>query len=297
MARKPTCNTSCNRRGRSPWELPARNQLAQRYESMDRGRRFKPVLTPATSASQLREWAAILADAWKLFVSGLFAEAEPVYRKMLALNPRDAVATHQLGVTLMELGRCEDALAVFDNMSNLDPSEEDFADTTFWMGQCYVELERWDEAFVHVQTLYDAAVEFEESNKDVAIPAGTRVLGKEKLARWLDRVRPHVPELAQFAADQAQAEYRSGVATGEPSDEELSVKAVDRMTPQNTLDAGGGAYGQRRRCQLVSVHHSGEEDRRGDYPTGAHEFIPLHPGDSFTPHSGDLSGIRAGGLL
>jgi tetratricopeptide (TPR) repeat protein len=133
----------------SPLEVPAKNQLAQLHESMERGRRFKPTLTPHASASQLKEWAAIRSDAWKLFEAGQYQEAEPIYRKLLTLNPSDPIATHQLGLTLMQLGRCEEALAVFGNMSNLNPSEEDFADTTYRMGQCYVELERWEEAFVH----------------------------------------------------------------------------------------------------------------------------------------------------
>ena len=98
----------------------------------------------------------------------------------------------------MQLGRCKDALTVFGKMSNLDPDDEDYADTVFRMGQCLVELEQWEDAFVHFQTLYDAAVEFEESNKNVALPPGTRVLDKNKIARWLEKVRPHVPELAKL---------------------------------------------------------------------------------------------------
>ena len=103
----------------------------------------------------------------------------------------------------MQLGRCKDALTVFGKLSNLDPSDEDYADTVFRMGQCLVELEQWEDAFVHFHTLYDAAVEFEEHNKNVALAPGTRVLDKNKIARWLEKVRPHVPELAQLKADEA----------------------------------------------------------------------------------------------
>ncbi len=165
----------------SPLEMPAKNQLAQLYESMERGRRFSPTLTPAATATQLKEWAAIRSDAWNLFEAGRYQEAEPLYRKLLVLNPSDPIATHQLGLTLMQLDRCEEAIAVFGNISNLNPSEEDFADTTYRMGQCYVQLQRWDDAFIHFQLLYDAAVEFEQANKDVPFPAGTRVLAKDKM--------------------------------------------------------------------------------------------------------------------
>ncbi|TKS61521.1 MAG: hypothetical protein EWM72_00269 [Nitrospira sp.] len=266
----------------SPLELPAKNQLSQLYESMERGRRFNPVLSPGVTASQLKEWAAIRADAWKLFAAGRYQEAEPIYRKVLALNPRDPVATHQLGLTLMQLGRCKDAITVFGNMSNLDPGEEDYADTTFRMGQCLVELERWEDAFVHFQFLYDAAVEFEESNENVALPAGTRVLAKEKMARWLDKVRPHVPELAKLKSEEAAVSIPSGdpVST-ELSTEELYAKAIERVKPQKVLDMRAVLMGRDADFSWFRFIIPASKVVRDDFPTGAHEFIPLNPGDTF----------------
>ncbi len=265
----------------SPLELPAKNQLAQLYESMERGRRFTPVLTPTATATQLKEWAAIRSEAWKLFEAGRFQDAEPIYRRLLALNPSDPIATHQLGLTLMQLGRCEDALAMFGNLSNLNPSEEDFADTTYRMGQCYVELERWEEAFVHFQILYDTAVEFEETNKHVALPAGTRVLAKDKIARWLDKVRPHVPELAKVKEEEAKAEKQSGDPTSAPSEDALFAKAVERMKPQKALDSGAAIAGRDADFSWFRFVIPAGKVVRDDFPTGAHEFIPLHPGDTF----------------
>ncbi|NOS80067.1 MAG: tetratricopeptide repeat protein, partial [Nitrospira sp.] len=183
----------------SPLVLPAKNLLSQiNGTSIDRGRRFDPVLSKEMTGAQRKEWAAIRAEAWRLFSTGRYQEAEPIYQRMLILNPNDALAHYQLGLTLMQLGRCKDALTVFGKMSNLDPNEEDYADTVFRMGQCFVELEQWEDAFVHFQTLYDAAVEFEEQNKNIRLPPDMRVLDKKKIARWLDKVRPHVPELAKL---------------------------------------------------------------------------------------------------
>lgn len=70
----------------------------------------------------------------------------------------------------MHLGRCKDALTVFGTMFNLDPSDEDYADTVYRMGQCMVELEQWEEAFAHFQTLYDAAVESERTTRMLISP-------------------------------------------------------------------------------------------------------------------------------
>lgn len=267
----------------SPLEIPAKNQLAQLYESMDRGRRFTPALTEGATESQLREWAAIRADAWNLFLAGRYQEAEPVYRKMLSLNPKDALAAHQLGVTLMQLGRCKDALAVFGKISDLDPSEEDYADTTFRMGQCLVELEQWEDAFVHFQVLYDAAVEFEESNKHVALPAGTRVLSKEKIARWLDKVRPHVPELAALQNDQAKAAGLSGHPdpSSDRSEQERYVQAAERVKPQKALDQAATLVGRDADFSWFRFVIPAGTVMRDDFPTGAHEYIPLNPSDTF----------------
>ncbi len=266
----------------SPLEIPAKNQLAQLYESMDRGRRFTPALTAGATESQLREWAAIRADAWKLFAAGRYREAEPIYRQMLALNPRDALATHQLGVTLMQLGRCKDALTVFGKMSDLDPSEEDYADTTFRMGQCLVELEQWEDAFVHFQVLYDAAVEFEESNKSVTFPAGTRVLSKEKIARWLDKVRPHVPDLAARKDETTDRGTGGGqVVSKELPVEEVYAKATGRVKPQKAMDQAATLVGRDADFSWFRFVIPAGTVMRDDFPTGAHEYIPLNPSDTF----------------
>ena len=272
----------------SPLEIPAKNQLAQLYESMERGRRFIPALTPGSTAAQLKEWAEIRADAWRLFAAGRYGEAEPLYRKMLALNPKDTLGTHQLGITLMQLGRCEEALIVFGKISDLDPSEEDYADTTYRMGQCLVELKRWEDAFLHFQTLYDAAVEFEEANKGVAFPAGTKVLSKEKIARWLDTVRPHVPELATLQAEAEKTAGSSDKPSDEPSAEALYAKVTAPVKPQRVLETGASLMGRDADFSWFRFVVPAAKVVRDDFPTGAHDFIPLNPGDTFLPQQREI---------
>jgi len=276
----------------SPLELPAKNQLAQHYESMERGRRFVPALTPDATEQQLKEWAAIRADAWRLFSTGRYQEAEPIYRRVTALNPRDTLARHQLGLTLMQLGRCKDALAIFGSVLNMNPSEDDYADTVFRMGQCLVELEQWEDAFVHFQTLYNAAVEFEESNKEVQLPAGTRILAKDKLARWLDKIRPHIPELARSLAEEDTAEARtpsieqsSAVASAETTRLETSL---ERLKPQTPLTPQASLMGRDADFSWFRFVIPASKVIRDDFPTGAHEFIPLNPNDTFPAGQQDI---------
>ena len=268
----------------SPLELPARNLLSQiNGTSIDRGRRFDPVLTKDMTGAQRKEWASIRAEAWRLFSMGRYQEAEPIYQRLLTLNPNDPLANHQLGLTLMQLGRCKDALTVFGKVSNLDPSEEDYVDTVFRMGQCLVELEQWEDAFVHFQTLYDAAVEFEQANKNVQLPPDTRVLDKKKIARWLEKVRPHVPELATLA-DHEAADRALSVEPAPSSispEEELYARAAARFQPQKPLDPRASLMGRDADFSWFRFVIPASKIVRDDFPTGAHEFIPLSPGDSF----------------
>ena len=268
----------------SPLELPAKNLLSQiNGTSIDRGRRFEPIHTKDMTGAQRKEWASIRAKAWRLFSTGHYQEAEPIYRRMLALNPNDALANHQLGLTLMQLGRCKDALAVFGKISNLDPGDEDYADTVFRMGQCLTELEQWEDAFVHFQILFDAAVEFEKNNKDVQLPPDTRVLDKKKVARWLEKVRPHVPELAQLTIEEA----RDRAPSDDPSpagispEEELYARAFERFKPQKPLDQRASLMGRDADFSWFRFVIPAGKVVRDDFPTGAHEFIPLNSGDSF----------------
>lgn len=268
----------------APLELPANNLLSQIHgTSIDRGRRFDPVLTKEMTGAQRKEWAAIRAEAWQLFSTGRYQEAEPIYQRLVALNPNDPLANHQLGLTLMQLGRCKDALAVFGKVSNLDPSEEDYVDTVFRMGQCLVELEQWEDAFVHFHTLYDAAVEFEQHNKNVQLPPDSRVLDRRKIARWLDKVRPHVPELAQLA--DREATYRAPSEDPAPPtispEEELYAKAAERFKPQKPLDPRASLMGRDADFSWFRFVIPASKVVRDDFPTGAHEFIPVNPGDSF----------------
>lgn len=266
----------------SPLELIARNQLAQLHESIERGRRFTPVLTPGTTAAQLKEWASMRAEAWKLFAAGRYQEAEPLYRKMLALNPRDSLATRHLGIVLMQLGRCEEALTVFGSMFGLDADEEDYADVTFRMGQCLVELKQWEEAFVHFQMLYDAAVAFEEANKDVALPGGMRVLSKEKLAKWLGKVRLHLPDAPKLEGESLQGGKGIPDRLGsELSEEELYTRAAEQVAPQNVMDGEISLMGRDADFSWFRFVIPAEKVVRDDFPTGAHDFIPLNPNDTF----------------
>ncbi|HEU4685686.1 MAG TPA: tetratricopeptide repeat protein [Nitrospira sp.] len=267
----------------SPLELPAKNLSAVIHGStQDRGRRREIVLTPQdVDPGQLKEWALMRADAWRAFEAGRYDEAEPMYRKLLELNPRDPSATHQLGLTLMQQGRCKEAVDVFRAVSDLDPNDEQYTDTVFRMGQCLVQLEQWEDAFVHFQTLYNAAVEAENASKGAPLPPDVKVLDKQKIGRWLEKVRPHVPELAAAAEEEAAKASAERASTVQPSEDELYAQALERMNPQKPLDARASLAGRDADIAWFRFVIPAGKVMRDDFPTGVHEFIPLNPSDSF----------------
>jgi tetratricopeptide (TPR) repeat protein len=277
----------------SPLELPA-NTLVTVFHghSQDRGRRFDPVFTPKDiTPEQLKQWALMRADAWRMFVAGRYKEAEPMYRRLLELNPRDPSATHQFGLTLMQNGKCEEALPVFGKVSDLDPTEDQYSDIVFRMGQCLVELGRWDEAFMHFHTLYEQAVQFERRNKDNALPPGTRVLDRKKLARWLDKVRPHVSaELAAIDGGtdvDAPAPEQQPSPDAAPSKEEVD-EALNRLKPERALDTGGTLAGRDADFSWFRFVIPAGKVMRDDLPTGQHDFIPLNASDSFPTNQQEI---------
>jgi hypothetical protein len=157
------------------------------------------------------------------------------------------------------------------------------------MGQCLVELERWEEAFMHFRTLYDQAVQFEIQNKDNALPPGTRVLDKKKLLRWLERVKPHIPaELANLdngrTSDVTSAPDAEAPA---PTKEELDA-ALDRLKPERALDTGGVLVGRDADFSWFRFVIPASKVMRDDLPTGQHDFIPLNPGDTFLTTQQDI---------
>jgi tetratricopeptide (TPR) repeat protein len=266
----------------SPLELPANTLLSVIHgSSQERGRRFEPVFSKDVTPAARKEWALMRADAWRLFVAGRYHEAEPMYRKLLALNPRDPNATHQFGLTLMQVGKCKEALSVFGKISDLDPADDQYADTVYRMGQCLVELEQWEEAYVQFQTLYDEAIAFEKQTKNVQLPPGTRVLDKKKIARWLDRIRPHVPELAK-QSEQTTGSTGDAEPTPTLSDEERYAMAIDRLKPEKPLDLVTSLMGRDADFSLFRFVIPAGKVLRDDSPTGAHDFIPLNANDSFS---------------
>ena len=249
----------------------------------ERGRRFEPILSPGGSAAERKAWSAIRADAWRLFDAGRYAEAEPVYRKLLALKPDDYATTHELGMTLLGLDRCEEAIEIFATMSTMDPSDEVYADAIFRVGRCLMKMEKWTEALPYFELLYEAALDFDERTKDAPPKADLRVLNTETLAVWVKRVKDHIP--ADAIPKQDEAEAIPAVDPDAPvpmTEEELYDKiARERLNPAKQIYTRASLMGRDADFSMFRYVIPASRVMRDDRPTGTHEFIPIEPNDTF----------------
>ncbi|MGB0910510.1 MAG: tetratricopeptide repeat protein [Nitrospirales bacterium] len=269
----------------SPEEIAARSLLSVVYgATKERGRRFQPIFSPEGTAAERKEWASIRAEAWRLFDARRYQEAEPFLRKILALKPSDHGATHDLGVTLMELDRHEEAIPILEKVLTITTKDEELADTFFRIGQSLAALERWPEALDHFEILYEAAIEFEESTKDVAVLPGIRILNKDMLAGWVETARMHVPEIEKSKIDSTE-ENIPPIDSSSPAvlsmEEKYEKAAAKKLKPEDPIYRRASLMGRDADFSLFRFLISANHVMRDDLPGGAHEFIPIEPSDTF----------------
>jgi len=270
----------------SPEELAARNLLAVVYgATKERGRRYQYIFTPEGTAAERKEWASIRADAWNHFDAGRFQEAEPLYRRILALNPSDSTATHELGLTLMGLDRCDEAIKVLDVMHTMNPSDEIYADTIYRIARCQMKAEKWTEALLYFEVLHEAAVEFEEATKEVPPEADKRYLNKEMLAGWIAKVKEHLPRQKEMKDDASEKiPFVDPTSQEAMTEEELFRKlAREKINPDKKVHRRASLMGRDADFSLFRYVIPANHVMRDDLPTGAHDFIPINPGDTYPP--------------
>lgn len=273
----------------SPEEAAAHSLREVIYgATKERGRRFEPILSPGGTAAERKAWSAIRADAWRLFDAGRYEEVEPIYRKLLALKPDDYATTHELGMTLLALDRCDEAIEIFGSMSGMNPSDEVYADAFFRIGRCLMKMEKWTEALAYFEILYDAALEFDEQTKEVPPKADLRVLNTETIAMWLKRVKEHIPADAM----PKQNPLLPAVDPDAPvpmTEEELYRKiATERLTPAKQIYTRASLMGRDADFSMFRYVIPSNRVMRDDRPTGTHEFIPIEPHDSFSDTQEDI---------
>jgi tetratricopeptide (TPR) repeat protein len=87
---------------------------------------------------------ALAVGSWRQ--TGMWHDTETLWGRTLAVAPTSTVAHNNLGVTLLEQGRPEDARRHFEETLRIDPED---ATAVFNMGVLAASRERWDEAIAY----------------------------------------------------------------------------------------------------------------------------------------------------
>ena len=289
----------------SPIELAARNLLMITYgATKERGRRYQPIFSPGGSAKDRKRWGLIRHEGWEHFAKGRYQKAEPILRELLSLKSTDYHVTYELGSTLMELGHHEEALALLQKSIELGPTSESFSviflDTIFRIGQSLVALERWDDALLHFEILQEIATvppeslnttppevtepaELDpESGENIDVPSVTpsgKIIDKETLDSWLDKVWQHIPKPEQPTQD-ANETLPAANPVEIPEDYYTNL-AAKKFKPDELFHTRASLMGRDADFSWFRFVIPSGRVMRDDLQVGNHEFIPIDPNDTF----------------
>ena len=246
----------------------------------DKGRRSQPFENVKEAAHNNREWALTREKAWALIKSRRYEEAEPVLRRVIDLKPANHRAYYDLGKTLMELARCEEAIQILETGIRLSPSGDVYPDSIFRIGQCMARLGQWTEAKKRFERVRDIESWRSEPIYSMTFPHKDVVdSALEEAIRHADNARqPSSPSRIIIPHNAAAPK------TPVPPSHTKPLKAAI-STPLLGRDATISRDSGRAWFQHVIPARSIERD---DLQTGMHEFIPIDPGDTFRPNDHEI---------
>ncbi len=271
----------------SPEAAAAQNLLGLvRGDSTDKGRRAvtnQNIVIPGVDmAVRGKRWALTRGKAWQLMREERYAEAEPVLREVLRIDPGDHKALYDLGLTLMELSRYDEAIASFREGIRQTKFAEWYPDSLYQIGRCLAKLGRWGEALARFERVLEIQDWRTETVYGMTFPDVRAVQAS------LEEARRHV----------AGADVQGAM----PPDE-LAVELVRPRSETDPMPATGPAQPLPEAIPLpTQVAVLGTGDAQGwfrqmvpargvvqdDLPTGLQEFIPIGPTDTFAPEDPEI---------
>ena len=226
-----------------------------------------------------KTWALTRGKAWQLMAAGRYDEAESTWRDVLRLDPADDLAHYNLGLTLIELEKFEEALTVLRASFRQSKHPPFYPDAVFQIGHVLSKLGRWEEAisqFEHLLAIQDwKEQDFYAMNfPDLA-----------HIRAALEKARTHVGHIPSpftdedtfIAASQPEPSLEKERAPHPSSDSAQSpFEKGDiplRVLPLS-VDVVRGWF-----RQLVTARSAIQDELQA----GFHEYMPLDPGDTFSP--------------
>ncbi|HVM59936.1 MAG TPA: tetratricopeptide repeat protein [Verrucomicrobiae bacterium] len=163
--------------------------------------RMPAVLQPVALVMVVGLLATLGALTWHQ--SGMYRDAETLYRATLARNPGSWVAHCDLGTTLAQEGRLPDAIAQYEQAARIAPEDPD---TQFNLGLAFKKQGQLVEAIGH----YEQALRLKPDYADAHYNLGNALLQEGKLTDAIE----HYQQAVRIAPGFADAQFTLGLALG-----------------------------------------------------------------------------------
>jgi tetratricopeptide (TPR) repeat protein len=271
----------------SPEAAAAQNLIGVvKGDSADKGRRDHfhkhTTIRGVDMAARGKQWALTRGRAWQLMREERYAEAEPVLRDVLRIDPGDHKALYDLGLTLMELRRYDEAIASFREGIRQTKFAEWYPDSLYQIGRCLAKLGRWNEALAR----FERVIEIQDWRTDTVYGMtfpdlrAVRASLEEARARLSTSEPPPVGESADLAVEliRPRSETNPMPALGPSQPLPEAIPLPTQVAVLGTGDAQGWFR------QMVPARGVAQDD----LPTGLQEFIPIDPTDTFSPDDPDI---------
>lgn len=169
----------------------------------------RPGAQPVTEAASTADPAQMFATALQNHRQHRMAEAEGLYRQVLAVDPNHVDALHMLGVLAYQAGRAEAAVDLIGRAIALHGENASFHNN---IGEALRYLGRLDEATAH----FTNAVELDPSAAEGHMNLGNALKQQGRLEEAIDRYR----RALELKPDYAEAHLNLGVALMERGKEQ-----------------------------------------------------------------------------
>jgi tetratricopeptide (TPR) repeat protein len=233
------------------------NRKQRRAETKQQG----PAIQLASSVVRQR-----LAGAVQQHQAGRLAEAEQLYRQVLARDSGNADALHLLGVVTHQKGHPDLAIDLIRRAIAINPLEASFHAN---LGVSFKELGRQDEAIAS----YRAAIRLRPEQPDAHNSLGNALAGSGRSDEALDSYRTAIA----LRPDYAEAHYNLGVTYKEQGRTEDAVacyrKAIAlRPDYQEAHYNLGNAFRDLRQLDPATTSYRRAIDLKPDFPDAHHNL-------------------------
>ena len=224
-----------------------------------------------------KRWALTRERAWQFMKADNFSEAEATWRKVLILDPEDDLAHYNLGLTLLENERYEDAIVSLQASFQKSKQPPFYPDAIFQLGLAFAKLKQWGKTIGYLQQVLDMQELKEQDYYSLNFPNLSRVEVVLKEARTHATNITQLPLTVEVPPSTFQTE-----SLKEETSPPLALPNLVQEFPEKgqtplrvrplSVDTVRGWF-----RQLITAKTIIQDDMQA----GFHEFIPLDPGDTF----------------